>query len=289
MQKLLARDWFESIQKAICDEFEAIERCVNSNAIFEIDEWTKPFSDMQTHGSGKIMIMKGNVFESVAVNTSCVEGVFTDKLFDEMKKSKGQFTESENLDNKNFWASGVSLIAHMKNPHVPAVHMNTIFLMTGNSFWFGGGMDLTPLYELQEDNDYWHNELKIICDKHNPDYYTKFKKQCDDYFYLPHRKEHRGIGGIFYDYLNNNNFESDFDFTKDVGLCLLKTYSALVRKNMFLSYTDEDREKLFYKRGRYVEFNLLYDRGTRFGLMTGGNPKGILASLPPIVKWSNKY
>lgn len=310
--------WFKELRNQICKEFELIEQnymdyCNQNNLPYQkkenkftISEWkrTQENSPTQDYGGGEMSTMQGNVFESVAVNISTVWGEFSDKLLNEIKNnqkefqtsSSSQIQDSNNIsNNKKFFATGISLIAHMQNPYVPAVHMNTRFITSGENleekFWFGGGADLTPLYPITEDSNFFHTQLKNTCDQYDPLYYPKFKKQCDEYFYLPHRQEPRGIGGIFYDYLNNNNFEFDFNFTKSIGECFKETYANLVRKNMHTNFNQEDREKLFLKRGRYVEFNLLYDRGTRFGLLTGGNINSILSSLPPIVKWNigNNY
>lgn len=313
IQKNKTSEWFAQIRSNICDEFEKIENeffeknyklseCFPGK--FKRKTWKRESENESNNdlGGGEMSFLKnGLVFESVAVNISRVFGEFPEKLFNEIKKSQEEFLPNQNAKIQNlnhssqsrkFFATGISLIAHMQNPHVPAVHFNTRFIANGESdslkSWFGGGYDLTPLYENPEDSDLFHGKAKECCQRHDPEYYPKFKKQCDEYFYLPHRKEKRGIGGIFYDYLNSGNFEKDFDFTSDVGLSFLQTYSAIVRKNMHKSFDSFDREKLFLKRGRYVEFNLLYDRGTRFGLLTGGNTHSILSSLPPLAKWDNE-
>lgn len=323
-KKQKTSQWFKSLRDKICEEFERIELefaeknlgLQKSTHKFKKKNWNRSPESQSDNlensdfGGGEMSFMRdGQVFESVAVNYSAVYGDFPDKLFHEIKKNQDEFSSKEDAKiskspyvSKKFYATGISLIAHMQNPNVPAVHFNTRFIISGDhdeydlgitnkdnlKTWFGGGYDLTPLDKNQDDYDFFHGETKECCERHDPNYYTVFKKQCDEYFYLPHRKEPRGIGGIFYDYLNSGNFEKDFDFTKDVGLSFLKIYSEIVRRNMFKNYTDQDRERLFLKRGRYVEFNLLYDRGTRFGLLTGGNTHSILSSLPPIVKWENE-
>jgi coproporphyrinogen III oxidase len=215
------------------------------------------------------------VFEKVGVNISTVFGTFSDDF-------KGQISGAE--DDGNFWASGISLVAHMRNPHVPAAHMNTRFIATSKN-WFGGGGDLTPLLPDAAAGAEFHAALKTACDSHDLDYYPKYKKWCDEYFYLPHRDEPRGAGGIFYDNLNSGDWTKDFAFTRDVGTAFKNGYAEIVKSRMELPWTDEDRHAQLVRRGRYVEFNLLYDRGTLFGLKTGGNIDAILMSLPPEVRW----
>jgi coproporphyrinogen III oxidase len=219
--------------------------------------------------------MKGNVFEKVGVNISTVFGEFSPEF-------RKQIPGTEN--NPNFWASGISLVAHMRSPLTPAVHMNTRFICTEKT-WFGGGGDLNPMIEVEADTNDFHGSFKKACDKHNPEYYEKFKKNCDEYFYIKHRNQARGVGGVFYDYLNSGNFENDFSFTQDIGLAFLDIFPKLVRRNMLKNWTEEQREIQLKKRGYYAEFNLIYDRGTKFGLMTNGNTEAILMSLPPVAKW----
>jgi len=219
--------------------------------------------------------MKGKVFEKVGVNISTVFGEFSPEFRKEIPGAS---------ESGKFWASGISLVAHMCSPLVPAVHMNTRFISTQKN-WFGGGMDLTPIIENNQDTRDFHAALKKCCTAHSRNYYPKFKKHCDEYFFLKHRNESRGVGGIFFDYLNSKNWEDDFAFTKQVGETFLAIYPEIVRRHMREKWTDEQREYQLKKRGRYVEFNLLYDRGTRFGLQTGGNPEAILMSLPPLVSW----
>lgn len=262
--------WNVLLRDRICAEFKKIEAENNSNAIFERSVW-----DRHGGGGGQMSVMKGEVFEKVGVNISTVHG----QLSAEFAKSiKG--TEQ----SLNFWASGISIVAHMKNPHVPAIHFNTRMISTAQS-WFGGGTDLTPCLKNEDDEALFHSVLKKSCDHFHPNYYPKFKKQCDEYFYLPHRKEARGIGGIFYDDLDSGKWEEDFKFNCAIGDAFLSVYPQIVRKNCNKDWTEQDKQVQLIKRGRYVEFNLLYDRGTKFGLMTGGNIDAIFMSLPPEVKW----
>lgn len=273
-KKQLAQEWFRNLRNMICNEFEKIEielaESDNKPGKFVRTKW-----DRDGGGGGEMSVMKGRVFEKVGVNISTVFGKFSEQFAKEIPGA---------AENPNFFATGVSLVAHMRSPLVPAVHMNTRFIVTEKS-WFGGGADLTPMYEVDADTKAFHKAFKDACDKHNPEYYDKFKKWCDEYFYIKHRNEPRGIGGIFYDYVNTNNWEEDFSFTQDVGKTFLDIYPKLVRKYMHEPWTDEQREHQLVKRGRYAEFNLVYDRGTKFGLMTGGNPEAILMSLPPEAKW----
>ncbi len=272
-QKQLASEWFRNLRDLICLEFEKIETEASSDKMpgkFERKAWQR-----EGGGSGEMSVMRGRVFEKVGVNISTVYGKFSDEFAKEIPGTS---------ENPNFYATGISLVAHMQSPFVPAVHMNTRFIVTSKS-WFGGGADLTPMYEDIEDKTNFHTAFKNTCDKHNPEYYDKFKKWCDEYFYLKHRQEARGIGGIFYDYLNSGNWQDDFSFTQDVGKTFLDIYPKITRKSMFKRWNQNEREYQLTKRGRYVEFNLLYDRGTKFGLMTGGNVEAILMSMPPEVKW----
>lgn len=274
LRKEQAAAWFRQLRDQICAEFEKIEdELAESSAKsgrFERKTWQR-----EGGGGGEMSVMRGRVFEKVGVNISTVYGQFSEQFAKEIPGA---------AENPNFFATGISLVAHMCSPLVPAVHMNTRFIVTSKS-WFGGGADLTPMYENSADTETFHNEFKETCDKHNPEYYTKFKKWCDEYFYLKHRNEPRGVGGIFYDYLDSGNWENDFAFTQDVGKSFLKVYPAIVRRHMHEVWNDEQRQHQLVRRGRYVEFNLLHDRGTKFGLMTGGNTEAILMSMPPEVKW----
>ncbi len=269
-QKLLAKNWFEELRDKICTEFENIEAECGSNATFQRKPWNRDGG-----GGGAISLMTGEVFEKVGVNVSTVFGKFDPKFAKEIPGAE---------QDPTFWASGISLVAHMKSPLVPAVHMNTRMIVTSKQ-WFGGGADLTPTFEFAEDTNEFHKAFKVACDKSDLTYYPKFKEECDKYFFLPHRNETRGIGGIFYDYLNSGSWDNDFKFTQDVGIAFLDIFPKLVRRHYKKSWTEEQKEAQLIKRGRYAEFNLIYDRGTKFGLMTGGNTEGILMSLPPEVKW----
>ncbi len=269
-QKLLAKNWFEELRNNICTEFEKIEAECGSTSKFQKKPWERSGG-----GGGVISLMNGEIFEKVGVNVSTVFGKFDPKFAKEIPGAD---------QDPTFWASGISLVAHMKSPLVPAVHMNTRMIVTSKQ-WFGGGADLTPTFEFAEDTKDFHNAFKVACDKSDSNYYPKFKEECDKYFFLPHRNESRGIGGIFYDYLNSGSWENDFKFTKDVGLAFLDIFPKLVRRHYKKDWTEEQKEAQLIKRGRYAEFNLIYDRGTKFGLMTGGNTEGILMSLPPEVKW----
>ncbi len=274
--KAAARAWFEALRDRICATFEKIEQDYaaarpeeGSAGRFERKAWDRPEG-----GGGVMSLMRGRVFEKVGVNVSTVEGEFSPDF-------RGQIPGAS--EDPRFWASGISLVAHLRSPKVPAVHMNTRHIQTTKA-WFGGGADLTPMVPDQADTDAFHGALKAACDRHDPAYHSKFKKWCDDYFHLKHRNEPRGVGGIFYDYLEAD-WEKDFAFTRDVGETFLATYPALVRRHMYEPWTLEERQHQLVRRGRYVEFNLLYDRGTLFGLKTGGNVEAILMSLPPEVAW----
>ncbi len=275
-RKAKAFDWFTTLRGQICQEFETIDGAKK----FERKPWDRAgeenHSGSALSGGGEISLLRdGKVFEKVGVNISCVHGTFSELFAAQIPGAK----ES----NGQFWAAGISLVAHMQSPLVPAVHMNTRMIVTSKA-WFGGGADLTPMFENAEDTAQFHGALKECCDRHDPAYHPKFKQWADEYFFLPHRSEPRGIGGIFYDYLEND-WERDFAFTQDVGKTFASVYPAIVRKHMNEKWTPEQREHQLVKRGRYVEFNLLYDRGTTFGLKTGGNTEAILMSLPPEVKW----
>ncbi len=282
-RKEAARTWFEDLRNRICTAFETLEDDYRGTDAahaapgrFARKSWTRaPEPGVAAGGGGVMAIMRGRVFEKVGVNVSTVEGEFSPQFQKEMKGAEG---------DPRFWASGISLVAHMRSPLVPAVHMNTRHIVTSRG-WFGGGADLTPMVPDDADTRDFHAGLKAACDAHDPSYYPRFKQWCDEYFFLKHRNEPRGVGGIFYDDLNTGSWEADFAFTRAVGEAFLATYPPLVRRHMDKPWTEEQRRHQLQKRGRYVEFNLLYDRGTRFGLMTGGNTEAILMSLPPSVTW----
>lgn len=293
-QKERAAQWFQDLQSQIIKTFESIEQELSGKQFkdapagaFERSPWERensgePNSSGSTlHGGGTMAVMRGRVFEKVGVNFSNVWGTFSPEFAKNIpgaEESGGQF-----------WASGISLVAHMQSPLVPAVHMNTRMICTSKS-WFGGGADLTPMFFDAQDTADFHAAFKECCDQHDPAYYPEFKAWCDRYFFLPHRDEARGIGGIFYDYMDgiergSSEWEDNFAFTQDVGKTFAEIYATLVRRHMNKDWSAEQREHQLIKRGRYVEFNLLYDRGTQFGLKTGGNTEAILMSMPPEVKW----
>jgi len=269
-----ARDWFESLRTRICTAFEAIEREAGSDAAFDYFTWDRVDPSGEPGGGGVRGVMKGRVFEKVGVNVSTVGGTL-----------EGDFARSINgaAEDPRFFATGISLVAHMANPRVPAVHMNCRFLATTKR-WFGGGADLNPPLPVVEDTEDFHATLKAACDAHDADYYPRFKQWADEYFWLPHRKVHRGVGGIFFDHLEHG-FDRDFAFVRDVGEAFLATYPRIVRRRMHDTFTDADVAAMRAWRGRYAEFNLVYDRGTLFGLKTGGNIDAILMSLPPLATW----
>jgi len=270
-----ARLWFEGLRDRICATFEAIEEDFAKERGGTPGKFARTPWSRDAGGAGVMSLMKGQVFEKVGVNVSTVFGDFSDKF-------RGQIPGTD--EDPFFWASGISLVSHMMSPLVPAVHMNTRHIVTGKH-WFGGGADLTPFYPQDADTKDFHAALQSACDRADPAYYAKYKKWCDEYFFLPHRNEPRGIGGIFYDYLDSSDWEADFAFTKDVGESFRAVYDQLVRRHMYEAWTKEQKEYQLVRRGRYVEFNLLYDRGTKFGLETGGNTQAILMSLPPEARW----
>jgi coproporphyrinogen III oxidase len=273
-QQTAARLWFESLRDRICAAFEAIEREAGSSAAFDYIAWDRIDPSGEPGGGGVRGVMKGRVFEKVGVNVSTVGGTF-----------EGEFGRTIHGagEDPRFFATGISLVAHMANPHVPAVHMNCRFLRTTKQ-WFGGGADLNPPLPVAADTADFHARLQAACDAHDPGHYARFRQWADDYFYIPHRKVHRGVGGIFFDHLEGG-FEQDFAFVKDVGEAFLEVYPAIVLRRMNDRFDDADVARMRAWRGRYAEFNLVYDRGTLFGLKTGGNIDAILMSLPPVATW----
>ncbi len=284
-RKKIASDWFCELRDSICSEFESIETEIGADTKFERTAWQRPITDKPNesgsilNGGGVMGVMRGKAFEKVGVNFSQVYGIFSEE-FREKIPGAGK-------DGK-FWACGVSLVSHMHSPLVPCAHMNTRMIVTSEG-WFGGGGDLTPMFmdspQTVQDKENWHAMWREMCDRHNPEYYKEHSAWADRYFYLPHRDEPRGVGGTFFDNLNSGDWEADFAYVKDTGLCFRDAYAAVIRRHLHESWTPEQREHQLERRGRYVEFNLIYDRGTIFGLKTGGNTEAILMSMPPEVKW----
>ena len=270
IKKKLARNWFKTLQEVLCHEIENIEK---NNKKFKTKNWKR--GKIKDEGGGQFRILEnGKIFDKVGVNFSEVYGFFPKEM-----KNKIPGTNK----SAKFWASGISVVMHMKNPHIPAMHFNTRYIFTSHG-WFGGGMDITPCIKDGKIEKWFHSELKKSCNKHNKAYYQKYKKYCDEYFYLPHRKEPRGIGGIFFDY-KKENWQKDFSFVREVGIAFQNIYKNIINKKYKKKWTKKDKDAQYFKRGRYVEFNLLYDRGTKFGLQTNGNTEAILMSLPPLAKW----
>ena len=269
-QKTTAEKWFSKLRDKICKEFEDIENSISNKNSFKTKNWKRDGG-----GGGKMSIMKGNIFEKVGVNISTVYGKFSENFRSNIPGAE---------DDGKFWASGISVVSHPKNPFVPAAHMNTRLIVTSKT-WFGGGGDITPMKPSKVMSREFHNDLKNSCNRHNENYYDEFKKWADEYFLIKHRNETRGDGGIFFDYINTGNWEKDFSFIRDIGETFLNSYSSIVQKTKNSPWNEKDREDQLIKRGRYAEFNLIYDRGTLFGLKTGGNIDAILMSLPPEVKW----
>jgi coproporphyrinogen III oxidase len=277
-----AQAWFRALRDRICAELEAIEREKRSEARFIREAWSRPEG-----GGGEMSLLRGEVFEKAGVNISTVHGVFSETMRQEVPGAK---------EKPHFWASGISLVIHPRSPHMPAVHMNTRMLLLRATeeeadaegiphYWFGGGADLTPILPNEADSASFHEAFRTCCDRFSPDFYPRYSKWCDEYFFLKHRNEPRGAGGIFYDYLASDDWEEDFAFTRAVGETFQSIYPAIARGHLDTPWTPEERAWQLMRRGRYVEFNLLYDRGTRFGLMTGGHTEAILMSLPPLVTW----
>ena len=273
-QEQAARDWFESLRNRICAAFEDIEREAGSDASFTYTPWERTDVTGEPGGGGVRGQMAGKVFEKVGVNVSTVGGQLSPEFAQSIPGAE---------EDPRFFATGISLVAHMVNPHVPAVHMNTRFLTTTKR-WFGGGADLNPAIPNDEDTEAFHSRLRAACAAHDPTFYPRFSKWADEYFWLPHRGVARGVGGIFYDRLEGH-FDAHFAFTRDVGEAFLEIFPQIVRRRQSTAYSEQDLDTLLTFRGRYVEFNLLYDRGTLFGLKTGGNIDAILMSLPPLARW----
>ena len=270
IKKDLASNWFKMLQESICNSVIDLEK---NNIKFKSTTWKRNLK--KDEGGGEYRILKdGKIFDKVGVNFSKVYGKFPKQFKKNILGAK---------KDPRFWASGISVVMHMKNPQIPAMHFNTRYICTTND-WFGGGMDVTPSKKDDNEKKEFHKILKDMCNQHNKNYYHKYKKWCDEYFYLPHRNEPRGIGGIFFDY-KKNNFEKDFKFVRDVGTTFQFIFQKIIEKKLKKKWTAKDKELQYIKRGRYTEFNLLYDRGTKFGLQTGGNIEGILMSLPPLAKW----
>ncbi len=286
-KKQKAKAWFEQLRDSICASLEEIEASAGDlyggyqPARFERTPWKRGKAGGDDQGGGVMSMLRGAVFEKVGVHTSTVYGEFSPEFAKNIPGAE---------DDPRFWASGVSFICHPRNPHVPAAHMNTRMLVTTKS-WFGGGGDLNPVLDATRREDHpdtiaFHEAMQNACDPHGADYFAKYKKWCDEYFYLPHRNEARGVGGIFYDRLNSGDWDADFAFTQDVGKAFGQIYPALIKTHKDTPWTQTHLDQQAMWRGRYAEFNLLYDRGTTFGLKTGGNVNSILSSLPPMAKWN---
>jgi coproporphyrinogen III oxidase len=286
-EKAAASAWFAELRDLICAAFEGLEDRLDRPGIppgrFERKQTRRSAEDGSDGGGGVMSVMRGGrVFEKVGVNISTVHGILGERA----QKSLTARREILGLDNDpRFWASGISLVAHMQSPKTPAVHMNTRMFWTPGAWWFGGGSDLNPMVEVPEDTAFFHQTLKGACDRHDAGYYPRFKAWADDYFMIRHRGEARGVGGIFYDDHCTGDWAADFAFTQDVGRAFLDAFVPLTDRHLGEDWTDADRDWQLVKRGRYAEFNLVYDRGTAFGLQTGHNPEAVLMSLPPLVKW----
>lgn len=281
-----ASTWFRSLRDDIVAAFENVEQTHPGDGpvgTFDVSETKRASEDGSDAGGGLMSVMRGGrVFEKVGVNVSAVYGTLGERA----QKAMAARGVPGMADDPRFWASGISLVAHMQNPRVPAVHMNTRMFWTPGAWWFGGGSDLNPAIEYDEDTAFFHQTLKDHCDPHDPAYYDKFKKWADEYFYVPHRNRARGVGGIFYDDLNTGDWEADFAFTQNVGRAFLPAFLGCVEKRRHEAFTEADREVQLIHRGLYAEYNLVYDRGTKFGLETGHDANAVLMSLPPIAKWT---
>ena len=281
-RKSQASRWFRSLRDDIVAAFENLETVHGNGDTFEVKETKRNADDGSDAGGGLMSVLRGGqVFEKVGVNVSTVHG----KLGDAAQKAMAARGVPGMADDPRFWASGISLVAHMRNPHCPAVHMNTRMFWTPHAWWFGGGADLNPCIEYAEDTQSFHRVLQEHCDPHDPEYYTKFKAWADEYFYIPHRKRARGVGGIFYDDLNTGDWEKDFAFTQDVGRAFLPAFLPVTEKRLAHTWDDANKEAQLIHRGLYAEYNLVYDRGTKFGLATGHDADAVLMSLPPLAKW----
>ena len=289
-QKARASGWFETLRDEICAAFERLEDAQTTGphsdlpaGRFARKETRRAGEGEGDQGGGVMSVMRGGrCFEKVGVNISTVYGVLGERA----QKSLTARKEIPGLaEDPRFWASGISLVAHMRSPKCPAVHMNTRMFWTKGAWWFGGGSDLNPMREVAEDTEFFHARMRDACDAHDAAYYPKFKEWADDYFMIRHWGEARGVGGIFYDDLSTGDWEADFAFTQDVGRAFLKAFVPITERRMTESWTEEDRAHQLFRRGRYAEFNLVYDRGTKFGLETGHNPEAVLMSLPPVATW----
>ena len=285
VQKRKASSWFLRLRGKIINSFQNIEDACHSDKLagrFEIKQTSRDQSSNIDSGGGIMSVMRdGRVFEKVGVNVSTVYGPLN-KSLTKIMKSRNKISQAK--DKSVFWASGISVVAHMQNPHCPAVHMNTRMFWTPESWWFGGGADLNPSIQKLDDTNFFHSSMKKCCDRHNKKYYKKFKKWADQYFYIPHRSKSRGVGGIFFDDLNTV-WDKDFAFTQDVGTAFLAAFLDITKKRVGERWTEADKDHQLRYRGLYSEYNLIYDRGTKFGLESGHDPNAILMSLPPIAKW----
>ncbi len=289
-RKAQASAWFRALRDDIVASFEGLEDTQTTGPFadlepgrFEVTETKRGSEDGSDAGGGLMSVMRGGrVFEKVGVNVSTVYGTLGERA----QKAMAARGVPGMAEDPRFWAAGISLVAHMQNPQTPAVHMNTRMFWTPQAWWFGGGSDLNPCIERDEDTAFFHNTLKEYCDKHDAEYYPKFKAWADEYFYVPHRHRARGVGGIFYDDLNTGDWDADFAFTQDVGRAFLPAFVGVTEKHRDAPWTDADKEAQLVHRGLYAEYNLVYDRGTKFGLETGHDANAVLMSLPPVAKWT---